>query len=239
MTRTKNGARARRMRRALALFLLAFGLAGGAGIFAGQPASAVDQTGDEGELRAYWQGRFRKLRHEEARLAQTVALATKEYADANRRTYRRSGVRHFHRTNAENAQAELELVRAEIASIYDEAREAGVPVFWLDEVAEEKIDMDRVQGLGVYADDGPFGGKGAYGPDDDEDDTAVRANDDGRNPLHADEDAAAGDRPASLDEAGAKRFDYEAWRKDRHQYEQERAPGKAPLGEDPGPGDDG
>ncbi len=239
MTRTKISARARRMRRALALFLLAFGLAGGAAIVAGQPASAVDQTDDEGELRAYWQGRFRELRNEEARLAQTVALATKEYADANRRNYRRSGVRHFHRANAKDAEAELDLVRAEIASIYDEAREAGIPVFWLDEVAEEKIDMNRVQGLGVYVDDGPFGGKGAYGPDEEEDDTAARANDDGRNPLHAGEDAAEGDRPASLDESGAKRFDYEAWRKDRRQYEEERTRGKAPLGEDPGPGDDG
>ena len=238
MTRTKINARMGRGRRAIALFLLAFGIVGGAGIVAGARFGRRPDR-QRRELRAYWQGRFRKLRNEEARLAQTVALATKEYADANRRNYRRSGVRHFHRANAKDAQAELDLVRAEIASIYDEARKAGVPVFWLDEVAEEKIDMDRVQGLGVYADDGPFGGKGAYGPAAEADDAAPKANDDGRNPLHAGGDEAGGDRPASLDESGAKRFDYEAWRKDRRQYEQERMPGKAPRGESPGLGDDG
>lgn len=239
MTRTRTGRRNTRARRSIATCLLVIGLTVGAAILAGPPGAAADQASQDAELRSYWQGRFRKLRHDEARLAQTVALATKEYADANRRTYRRSGVRHFHRTNAREAQHELELVRAQLATIYDEARAAGVPAFWLDEVAEEKIHMDRVQGLGVYADDGPFGGKGAYGPAADADDAAPDANDDGRNPAHSGENEAGGDRPASPDEAGAKRFDYEAWRKDRRQYEQERSPGKAPRSKDPGLRDDG
>jgi hypothetical protein len=238
MMRTRISARPRSRRRAVATCLLALAFTLGAAILVGPPGAAADQASDEAELRSYWQGRFRKLRMEEARLVQTVALATKEYADSNRRTYRRSGVRHFHRTNAEDAKAELELVRAQIATIYDDAREAGVPAFWLDEVAEEKIDMNRVQGLGVYADDGPFGGKGAYAPDDEgDDDEAPSADDDGRNPLYVGEDEAEGDRPASLDDAGAKRFDYDAWRKDRRQYEQERTPGRAPAADEPESGE--
>ena len=90
-------------------------------------AAAQSETGDA-ELRAYWQGRYRRLRNKEASLVQTVKLATKEYADSNRRSYRRSGVRHFHRTNANEAKAELAKVRAEIETIYDDARVAGVPV---------------------------------------------------------------------------------------------------------------
>ncbi len=241
MTRTIISARTGWTRRLVVTCLLALACTLGTAMFVGTPEAAADQASDEAALRSYWQGRFRKLRMEEARLAQTVLLATKEYADSNRRTYRRSGVRHFHRTNADDAKAELELVRGQIATIYDEAREAGVPAFWLDEVAEEKIDMDRVEGLGVYADDGPFGGKGAYAPDDDEDDedAAPNARDDGRNPRYSEEDGDEADRPASLDDTGAKRFDYEAWRKDRRQYEQERAPGRTPAAEDPESGEDG
>ncbi len=191
-----------------------------------RPAAAEDRIEDDAAVKAYWQGRYRKLRLEEARLVETERLATKEYADANRRTYRRSGVRHFHRTNANEARAELVRVRAELASIYDDARAAGIPVFWLDEVAEEPIDMNRVQGLGVYADDGPFGGKGAYAEESEEgDDGGPISNDDGRNPLYS-EEGEEGDEPASLDDAEAKRFDYDAWLRDRRQYEQERAPEK-------------
>ena len=69
-------------------------------ILAGPSSAAGQSEADDGELRAYWQGRYRKLRETEATLVQTVKLATKEYADSNRRSYRRSGVRHFHRTNA-------------------------------------------------------------------------------------------------------------------------------------------
>jgi hypothetical protein len=210
------------MGRMLAVLGLAVALVAGATLVAGPRPAAAQRIEDDAEARAYWQGRYRDLRMKEARLVQTVKLATKEYADANRRTYRRSGVRHFHRTNANDAKAELELVRADLETIYDDARSAGIPIFWLDEVAEEPIDMDRVEGLGVYADGGPFGGKGAYAKDTAEDDAEAGpdSTDDGRNPLHAGE----GDEPASLDDTESKRFDYEAWRKDRWQYEKDRAP---------------
>jgi len=186
------------------------------------PAVSEESQAGEAELRAYWQGRYRTLRKKEAQLVETVKLATKEYADANRRTYRRSGVRHFHRTNANEAKAELKLVRAEMAEMYDEASAAGVPIFWLDEVAEETIDPDAVEALGVYEDEGQFGGQGAYSdePGAEETDADLEASDDGRNPLYSGE----GDEPASLEGDGTKKFDYEAWRANRGEYERERAP---------------
>lgn len=189
-----------------------------------QSAAAGEVETGEAELRAFWQGRYRKLRHEEARLVETVKLATKEYADANRRTYRRSGVRHFHRTNANEAKKELAVVRAEMEAMYDEASAAGVPIFWLDEVAEEPIGSGSVEGLGVYEDDGQFGGKGAYAGDGDEGDADAdvdpEASDDGRNPLYSGED----DEPASFEGDGTRTFDYEAWRANRSEYERKRAP---------------
>ena len=199
------------------------------------PSSVAAQgNGGDAELRAYWQGRFRNLRKKEASLVQTVKLATKEYADSNRRTYRRSGVRHFHRTNANEAKAELAKLRAEIATLYDDARAAGVPVFWLEEVAEEPIDSDAVEGLGVYKDEGHFGGQGAYAKDSDEEDseTDFEAGDDGRNPLYGGD---GDDDPASLEGDGSQDFDYEAWREDRDEYESERAPEEhlAPGWDDP------
>lgn len=206
-----------------------------------QSAAAGEVETGEAELRAFWQGRYRKLRHEEARLVETVKLATKEYADANRRTYRRSGVRHFHRTNANEAKKELEAVRAEIAAMYEEASAAEVPIFWLDEVAEEPIGSGSVEGLGVYEDEGHFGGKGAYAGDGDESDESdegdeddadadadvdPEASDDGRNPLYSGEGDESGedDEPASFEGDGTKTFDYEAWRANRSEYERKRAP---------------
>lgn len=226
----------RRGRRGVAL-LLAIGLAG-AGFSLLLPGRAVAEVEDLAPLKAHWQARYRSLRVEEARLVKTVELATKEYADSNRRTYRRSGVRHFHRTNANEAKAQLAIVREQIAALPDELRAAGGYQRWLDEVDDEAIDMDRVEGLGVYADDGEFGGKGAYSPDAQgelEEDAARIAEDDGRNPIHAGESDDSVDRTSSDDDLGGPAsadsdsgsqpgFDYESWRANRSGYEAKRAP---------------
>jgi hypothetical protein len=230
MTRIECSTRTGRIAGAL---ILAIGIAtAGASLIGASAATAAETVADDAQLKAYWQGRYRDLKRNEARLVQTVELATKEYADANRRTYRRSGVRHFHRTNANEAKAELALVRAELEAIYDEASAAGVPIHWLDEVAEETVDMDAVQGLGVYRDDGEFGGKGAYAkePDPDEAGTDPADADDGRNPLYTGDD----DEPASFDAEGSKEYDYDDWRKDRIDYERKRAPEKHLAPEDLG-----
>lgn len=138
-------------------------------------ASAVSTDMDA--LKSYWQGRYRGLRMKEARLIETVKVSTKEYADSNRRNYRRSGVRHFHRTNANEAKAELRDVRRQIEALFGQVVEAGGSVNWFYEVDDDPIDPSRTSALGVYGDEGRFGGKGAYAPTP-EDDAPARAQDD-------------------------------------------------------------
>ena len=220
-----------RMAPTMAVFLLAVAI-GTAASFLLQPPAASAQAEDPDALKAYWQTRYRDLRQDEARLVQTVKLATKEYADANRRSYRRSGVRHFHRTNANEAKKELADVRSRIESIYEEVVAAGGSMNWIYEVDDEGIDADDVQALGVYEDDGLFGGKGAYAPskDDEARDADRDANeDDGRNPLYQGEDTD--DDPASFEDEGLSEYDYDAWREDRSDYEGDRAT-EEPLGSD-------
>lgn len=221
--------RANRIERACATLLLAVCATAplAASFFA--PMATATEPGDLDALKAHWQGRYRKLRLDEARLMETVRLATKEYADSNRRNYRRSGVRHFHRTNANEAKAQLAVVRGEIEKLYDEVVEAGGTVNWFYEVDDEGIDRAQVEGLGVYADDGRFGGKGAYAPrrEDGEplgdDVDAAQAADDGRNPRFSEDDDADED-PASMGADDLPPFDYDAWRKNRGEYESKRAP---------------
>lgn len=234
--------RADRVVRLFGALLLAIFVAGSANLGLGAAEARADSTNYE-ELKAHWQARYRKLRLEEARLIETERIATKEYADSNRRNYRRSGVRHFHRTNANEAKKQLAIVRDQIASFPAQVVAAGGSVHWLDEVDEEPIDPNRVEGLGVYEDDGRFGGKGAYTPYEENDDDTVSPAagggpdlsaedgdgaeiDDGRNPLYSDDDEKSDEDedPASIDEGGFGPYDYEYWRTNRKEYESERAP---------------
>lgn len=220
--------RANRMVRACATLLLAACTTAAVGGLVAA-ATAMADPGDLDALKAYWQERYRKLRLDEARLVETVRLATKEYADSNRRNYRRSGVRHFHRTNANEAKAQLAVVRAEIDLLYEEVVAAGGTVNWFYEVDDEGIDPSRTEGLGVYSDDGRFGGKGAYAPGSedgeplDEDSDVAPAEDDGRNPLYTDDEGDDED-PASIGAQDLPPFEYDAWRRNRAEYEAERAP---------------
>lgn len=112
-----------------------------AGPLAVLPKSVFAQA-EDGALKATWQARYRNLRQAEVQLKRTIEDATKEYADANRRNYRRSGVRHAYQAQASNAKAELGRVEKEISGIYDEARRAGIPLTWLYEVEEETVTPD-------------------------------------------------------------------------------------------------
>ena len=213
---------------AIAVFLLAVSI-GMAATFVLDPPAASAQEEDLNALKTYWQSRYRDLRQQEARLIQTVKLATKEYADSNRRSYRRSGVRHFHRTNANEAKTQLAAVRTKIESIYEDVVAAGGSTNWIYEVDDEGRDVEDAQGLGVYDDRGMFGGKGAYAPGGD---AAAREGDqgeaaiDGRNPLYQGDDADVDDAPASVEDKGDSEYDYDAWRKSRGDYEEGRAPEK-------------
>jgi hypothetical protein len=243
--------RSNRVGRILGVLLLATCVAGALGLSL-RPIAAAAESGDLDAMKSHWQSRYRKLRVEEARLVETLRLATKEYADSNRRNYRRSGVRHFHRTNANEAKKQLAITRTQIESMRSDIVAAGGSVHWLDEVDDEPIDPSRVEGLGVYEDEGRFGGKGAYAPQPDENDDADvpaagdgpgagdeeavsdESFDDGRNPLYSDDEDAADDDedPASIDEGGFGPYDYEYWRTNREEYERERAPERHLRGED-------
>lgn len=220
--------RLERMAPRLAVLLLAVAIGTAASVVLHPPAASA-QAEDLDALKTYWQSRYRDLRQQEARLIQTVELASKEYADANRRNYRRSGVRHFHRTNANEAKTQLAAVRTKIESIYEEVVAAGGSANWIYEVDDEGRDLEDAQGLGVYEDRGMFGGKGAYAPGGD---AAAREGDqgeaaiDGRNPLYQGDDADVDDAPASVEDKGDSEYDYGAWRKSRGDYEEGRAPEK-------------
>ena len=220
--------RLERMAPRLAVLLLAVAIGTAASVVLHPPAASA-QAEDLDALKTYWQSHYRDLRQQEARLIQTVELASKEYADANRRNYRRSGVRHFHRTNANEAKTQLAAVRTKIESIYEEVVAAGGSANWIYEVDDEGRDLEDAQGLGVYEDRGMFGGKGAYAPGGD---AAAREGDqgeaaiDGRNPLYQGDDADVDDAPASVEDKGDSEYDYGAWRKSRGDYEEGRAPEK-------------
>lgn len=106
------------------------------------PSETAAQS-EDAALKAYWQDRYRNLRLTKVELEQTIAEATEAYAEANRRNYRRSGVRHVYRTQALEAKAELARVQTALDQIYDEARRESVPITWLYEVESESVDPGR------------------------------------------------------------------------------------------------
>jgi len=169
--------------------------------------------------KADWQRRYYALRVHEARLVKTIELATKEYADANRRNYRRSGVRHFHRTNANEAKVELANHRERIDLFREQLRASGGSIHWLDEIDEMPVDAPRLEGLGEYRRGGRFGGEGAYSVEP-RPDALGSDPDDGRNPRFLRNEDGSDFRL----ERSESRYDFDEWRADREQYEGERAP---------------
>jgi hypothetical protein len=178
---------------------------------AGSVLPALSVSALDLEQKREWQGRYRALRIQVARLELTADLATKEYADANRRNYRRSGVRHFHRENALRARVEAERVRKELGQLKETARAAGLPRSWFDEVDEEPIDRSRIQALGDYREEGRFMGEGAPAEDGPGGVPASSTGsfDDGRNPLY-ETSSPSSDANRPLDE---RPYTYEEWLK--------------------------
>jgi len=87
--------------------------------------------------KAYWQGRYRTLRDQAARLRRTAEVARANYAAANRRNYRRGTNRSEQRMAALEAEAELVKVEADLAGLDEEARVNGALPGWLREVRDE------------------------------------------------------------------------------------------------------
>lgn len=159
-------ARTRPLMRVRPAVVLALALALAAGpALANEPEVNTDPV--------HWQNRYRALVEKARQLRAKVEVETELYADANRRNYRRGSKRHVHRQAAARAEAKLAKVEAELASMEDEARRAGVPRGWLHQV-EIQLE-DEARGPAV-----------ATGPGDE-----------GRNPLHLEsEDGDADERNA-------------------------------------------
>jgi hypothetical protein len=104
---------------------------------------------DVSEDWAHWQGRYRDLVGEAERLRGTIERERELYADANRRTYRRGTKRHVHRAAGAKAAEALAKVEAQLATIEDEARRAGVSRGWLNQIEMELDDGARHPAVGA------------------------------------------------------------------------------------------
>ena len=120
------------------------------------------------EQKADWQGRYRSLLQNEARLHHNAQMARENYARAQRRNYPRGGARQQFLVDADDAEKELVTVKEELAQLQVDARHDSIPKNWLYEVEEEPI----TSGPPASA------SQNAAADDDDQDDR------EGRNPLY-------------------------------------------------------
>lgn len=128
--------------------------------------AGTDQTLEE--KKAEWQGRYRSLLQNAARLRSNAETSRENYARAQRRNYPRGGARQQFIVDAENAEKELVEVKEAIAQIAVDARHASIPPNWLYAVEDEPITVSA-----------------PASPSDQQDEQEERA---GRNPLYFDQD---------------------------------------------------
>ena len=88
------------------------------------PPDAVGADGEQSlaEQKAEWQGRYRGLLQNAARLRSNAQLSRENYARAQRRNYPRGGARQQFILDAEKAERELVEVKAQIEQIAIDAR---------------------------------------------------------------------------------------------------------------------
>lgn len=153
-------------------------------------AGAAD-TATEEELLAkkdQWQGRYRELRNNAARMGANAKKLRVAYAQAQHANYPRGGAREAFRVQVEQAERDAEDYESKLVAFRDEARQNDVPPGWLYEVDDEPID----HGLPADQDDSGFDEEADEQSDEAEDDAEEDADDrEGRNPLYLDEDEAA------------------------------------------------
>jgi hypothetical protein len=136
-----------------------------------ESTTAQAQAGAEPTLeeqKADWQGRYRSLLQNEARLHHNAQMARENYARAQRRNYPRGGAREQFLIDADDAEKELVTVKEELAQLQLDARHEAIPKNWLYDVEEEPI----TSGPPASA------SQNAAADDDDQDDR------EGRNPLY-------------------------------------------------------
>jgi hypothetical protein len=128
-----------------------------------------------------WQGRYRELRNNEARMNENAKKLRAAYAQAQHANYPRGGAREEFRLQVEKAEQDAQDYGAKLVAFRDEARQNDVPPGWLYEVDDEPID----HGLPADQDDDGFD------EDTDENDAEDEAEDrEGRNPLYLDDEDA-------------------------------------------------
>jgi hypothetical protein len=130
-----------------------------------------------------WQGRYRELRNNEARMNENAKKLRAAYAQAQHANYPRGGAREAFRLQVEKAEQDAQDYGAKLVAFRDEARQNDVPPGWLYEVDDEPID----HGLPADQEDASFDEDTAEETDEAEDEAEDR---EGRNPLYLDEDEA-------------------------------------------------
>jgi hypothetical protein len=157
------------------------------------PALAAGEFEGGAELRTEkesWQSEYRDLISKAARLRDVIARERELYADANRRNYRRGQKRHVHLEAIDVATKELGEVEARLATFADDARRAGAPPGWLNEVEIDLEDETRLPA--IAAGPGDEGRNPIYREPTDEGalftEPTNRDDDGGRNPLYLEQD---------------------------------------------------
>jgi hypothetical protein len=173
--------RTRRWLRVAASWIVAIALAPALAIpFVAGPAAAETEE----ELLAkkdQWQGRYRELRNNAARMSENAKKLRKAYSQAQHANYPRGGAREEFRMQVEQAERDAEDYESKLVAFRDEARQNDVPPGWLYEVDDEPID----HGLPADQDDGSVDEEANQAEDDAEEEAEDR---EGRNPLYLDDD---------------------------------------------------
>jgi hypothetical protein len=136
--------------------------------------TAFGQTDEELlEQKGEWEGRYRNLLQNAARLERNAAAARENYTRAQKRNYPRGGARQQFLIDEQQAKDELANVRQQIEDLKLRARQEGVMPGWLYEVEDEDLSVPEP----AAPDD--------WDPEAEADEAYDR---EGRNPLYLEDD---------------------------------------------------
>jgi len=167
-TMTENR-RTRRWIRTGATWLLALALAPALAIPVVADLASAETEEEELAKKADWQGRYRALRNNAARMRENATKLRRAYGLAQHANYPRGGAREDFRRQVEKAERDADDYASKVESFHDEARANEIPPGWLFEVDDEPIDP----GLPADQDESELE------PEDDRE---------GRNPIYLDDE---------------------------------------------------